>query len=917
MKTKTIDGKEYGARSFAYVGDPEDPSTWDLLIADAGHVRDALARFDQTNLPADAKAKVARKVVAAAKRFGIDATNFASEYVSKQAQALLKTSQADMSYEELAQALCQALVDQFGCDSGGYPRFRLCETFPDYVIAQGPDGDLYQIPYTSGGDGDDDISFGEPQQVETAYVPVQESVRFLAAESATEDGLTWPIQVMQAGFAHGHLDGIDPRLAGLPHYFPREVVAQVAEACKSMRFGRRHALTPEEEVDPARIAGLISNGRMSGNAAMATLRLFPTETEIKTKLTVAREAGQLDLFGASIFALFPFAKGKAEGKDALVAQRLGRLISVDLVTEAGAGGKILSYAASRSVLAEVAAQQKGAARPKARPAAATTISPGTIQGGQTNGGAQGAGRISGGTSMKESIVKVLEALRSIDAGSASELQTEFDALPEGKQAEFFAKVSQAVAQKLPAALATNGAAAQTAADLLTDATRTVLEGHNQQVLAKANEALANAKRIQFGNMLEQKLAASKLPVPAAMLAREHFQDRNGNLVPVDGAAVDAYIVKVRQSFASYADVGRVGTSGVEVGLDQQDKIQLAMDQMLGVKEALKNKSVRAFRGIREAYTTCTGDRDCTFGSGGFYKVSEAIATTDFPNLLLSSLTKKLIQDYEEYQIVVGLEKLYVATTLGDYKTQDRVRMGYLSDLPTVAEAGPYTELTKPTDEKISYTIAKRGGLLTISEETIRNDDLGKIAAFPGRLARASRHTLATFVSNFFITPPNYDPDGLAWFVAGHSNLGSTALASAELDARAIALAKQAEKDSGNRLGLTLDWIMIPIDLRPTAMQINRNMTGTNNWYQKFGANEENIVVNPLLTDVTDWYGGSYSAPFLEIGFLDGYQTPQIFIANLPTQGTQFTNDQLQYKVKFVFGGKPIDFRGVFKEVVAG
>ena len=78
-----------------------------------------------------------------------------------------------------------------------------------------------------------------------------------------------------------------------------------------------------------------------------------------------------------------------------------------------------------------------------------------------------------------------------------------------------------------------------------------------------------------------------------------------------------------------------------------------------------------------------------------------------------------------------------------------------------------------------------------------------------------------------------------------------------------------------------------------------------------------IIVNPLLTDSNDWYGGCFpsSAPFLEIGFLDGYQMPQIFIANLPTQGTQFTNDQLQIKAKFVFGGKPIDFRGTFKEVV--
>jgi hypothetical protein len=359
---------------------------------------------------------------------------------------------------------------------------------------------------------------------------------------------------------------------------------------------------------------------------------------------------------------------------------------------------------------------------------------------------------------------------------------------------------------------------------------------------------------------------------------------------------------------------------IEMGKNSLDKIQLGMDAMLGVREALADRNVRPFRGVREAYSFCTGDRDfALIERGGFYRVSEAIATTDFPNILLNSLTKKLIQDYQEWQVVPGIEKLYTTTIAGDYKPQDRVRMGYLGDLPTVAEAGAYTELTKPTDEKITYSLVKKGGMLTISEETIRNDDLGKIMQFPSRTARAARHTLASYVTNFFINPPNYDPDTLAWFHATHANLGSTALSSAELDARAILLAKQSEKDSTNRLGLTLDWIMIPIDLRPTAMQINRNMTGTNNWYEKFGDGEQNVIVNPLLTDVTDWYGGCFSAtaPFLEIGFLDGYQTPQLFMANDPRFGAQFSNDQLQVKAKFVFGGKPIDYRGVFKEVVAG
>jgi hypothetical protein len=178
------------------------------------------------------------------------------------------------------------------------------------------------------------------------------------------------------------------------------------------------------------------------------------------------------------------------------------------------------------------------------------------------------------------------------------------------------------------------------------------------------------------------------------------------------------------------------------GLNSLDKIQLAMDGLFGVKES-RQSGISPFRGIREAYTLCTGDTYLEqIDRGGLFKVSEAIATTDFPNILLNSMTKKLIQDYQEYNFIPQLEKLYVAATLGDYKSQDRVRMGYLSDLPTVNEAAPYTELTKPTDEKISYSPTKRGGIITISEETIRNDDLGKVAMMSTRLARAARHSLA-------------------------------------------------------------------------------------------------------------------------------------------------------------------------------
>lgn len=80
-KTKRKGGKDCTAECFAFVGDADDPKTWKLVIKspdgdaewEKRHVRAALARFNQTKgIPADKKPEVKAKIVAAAKRLGIE-----------------------------------------------------------------------------------------------------------------------------------------------------------------------------------------------------------------------------------------------------------------------------------------------------------------------------------------------------------------------------------------------------------------------------------------------------------------------------------------------------------------------------------------------------------------------------------------------------------------------------------------------------------------------------------------------------------------------------------------------------------------------------------------------------------------------------------------------------------------------------
>jgi hypothetical protein len=795
---------------------------------------------------------------------------------------VLLTAEADLSLDEQQTLINGELREQFGLDESGCQRFYLFETFSDYLVARGPESKLFRIPYTIAGD---EVTFGDAQEVTTAYVPVSEACEFEAtaeAETATATPGRYKITAIKAGWGTGSVAG-----HSVPHYYPPQFVALVAEAMNGKPFGRKHpdqrGPDPTGATQPERIAGWLDGGQIEGARATGYVNLFSAESDLRSRLDEARVAKKLNLFGVSMLAAVGYKPGVVEGKQCMVAEALGNLYSIDLCARAGAGGEFLTAASFAAN--DVSAAQLRAVKPNS-----TAIAP--TRRGPNNGGVAIAAE---GATMKKNILQLLEALRKRNAARCAELSLKFANVAEADYSTFMDEVTTALAED-PAA-ATHAVTAEA-----------------------ATAALTEAHRIQSRNRIAVKLTESKLPEPARKLANAHLETALAAEANLPDATIDAEISAVRDAFAAFNSVGRVHAAA-GVTLDTADKMSLAMEAALGVKDSM-GKGVPPFRGLREAYVAITGDYDLAkLRNGGFtghVLTSEAVLTGDFPNILLNSMTKRLLQDYGELALD-GLSNIYTKANISDFKLQDRVREGYFPELSTVAEGGPYTEIAKPTDERTNYSVVKRGNLLTISEETIRNDDLGAIARFPGRLARAGRWTLKNYITAFFINNPNYGGDTTAWFHANHSNLSTVALSQDSLIADEVALLTQTEKDSGEPLGLSLDWLMVPPALAATARQINQtNTAGSNAFFQRFGANNERIYVNEKLADVNDYYYGTnqVNAPFLEIGFLDGIEQPQIFLANQPTIGTQFTNDELQYKVKHVYGGAIIDFRGIGKHVVA-
>ena len=237
------------------------------------------------------------------------------------------------------------------------------------------------------------------------------------------------------------------------------------------------------------------------------------------------------------------------------------------------------------------------------------------------------------------------------------------------------------------------------------------------------------------------------------------------------------------------------------------------------------------------------------------------------------------------------------------------------------ESADYTELTAPTDEKASYSVVTFGGIVTITRKMIINDDLGVVPQIVSRLGRSARRTLAQRVFNLMINNPAIY-DSVAWFHATHGNLGSTALTATELDVVRTAMRNRTEKDSNKKLGIGPNVLVVPHELEGKARQENmREYLDTsftpNPVRFMFGANGERIIVSPLLSDANDWYvfASVEEAPTVEVGFLQGRQEPEFFLAEDPASEKVFTSDKIRYKVRHEFEAAVIDYRGAYKEAV--
>lgn len=830
----------------------------------------------------------------------------------------------EVSLNERMDAVRRAVSAKFNQGPGDYCYPEL--VFDTYVVVS-KGGKLWRCDYTVATDGTVELAAGDPVQVRMTPVPVSKgttSEGILFGPMPDDDaapvqegetpkkptGKKWGALIIQEGMSKNR------------NHYGRKVLQEAAPLYEGARIYLDHQEGERRFGRSTKdVAGFMKDVQpvlMRNQAESVAAPLPPifalaataviTKPSVREELLDAWDEGKADLFGFSHDVLAESVTVAAEAGAYYDVTRIESVKSVDLVTNPAAGGRVLRLVASDTVP----------------------------------------------HSLHEDEAMLKKLIEAIKASGRADLVARLEALGANPTED---QILALHTEALKAAPATPAPAATPAATPRTEATATpapaaapAATAVSEAQVTTLQETLLEVRKDGALSFLEAQLGACSLPQQVkdhlkAKLTTSVTEAKADGAIPTK-AGITAAIKEQVDLFGKLAEGGitvpGAGASRIEVGKGRRDKITEAFDAFFGVKadgftenadgtKTPKYKLVpaggvgaRSFKGL---YIEATGDQNVTGLVREATRLTEALDTTSFDQILGDSITRRMVAEYQQSSQAQWRGTIADVVPLSDFRTQRRMRFGGYQNLATVSQGAPYPSMTSPTDEEATYAPAKRGGTEEITIEMIANDDVGAIRRIPSRMARAASQTLYEFVFDFLRTNAAiYDSTALA--AAGHgNNIITTALSSANVVLGRNRMKQQTDMSSGKRLGLAAKFLWVPTDLEELAFQLTMATKAINdagvvttaesaapNFVNKLGV-EARVV--DYWTDANDyWLTADISqTPMIEIGFLGGREEPELFVQDVPNQGSLFSNDKITYKIRHIYGGAVLDFRGFVGGIV--
>lgn len=438
---------------------------------------------------------------------------------------------------------------------------------------------------------------------------------------------------------------------------------------------------------------------------------------------------------------------------------------------------------------------------------------------------------------------------------------------------------------------------------------------------QATEAMgASVPKISFvgGLMIREKVTAAGLPEQAVESVRQVLPDR------ITESDVDAQIAGIKAAMGIAERSGLTPTVTAQVTQESLDKKKEALDGFFA-------GDYSGYRSFREAYLDITGYRPRSLGEdvnkrimresvGQLYdsgdRALESLTSSSWDVILGDSITRRMVAMYTQPSLLNWQPIVSSIVPVNDFRTQRIDRLGGYGTLPAVNQGAPYQPLTSPGDEEVTYAIAKKGGTEDLTLEMIANDDVRAIGNIPKRLGLAAARTLHNFVWDFLATNPTIY-DSVVLFHATHTNTTAVALSQSNVSTLRQKMRDQTGYgDTSNILSLVPKYLVVPNELEELAYQICTSAVAvpgtpagpsdTPNLHQ----GTVPIVVD-YLTDANDWFmvADPNLCPTIELGFYQGRREPELFTQSDQTVGSMFNADKLTYKIRHIYSGAVLDYRG--------
>lgn len=287
-------------------------------------------------------------------------------------------------------------------------------------------------------------------------------------------------------------------------------------------------------------------------------------------------------------------------------------------------------------------------------------------------------------------------------------------------------------------------------------------------------------------------------------------------------------------------------------------------------------------------------------------------TSDFSGLMGVTVGRTLRRGYELSPRTFG--SFSRQTSVPDFRPVTRIALSDISPMRQVVEGAEYQYATVG-DSGEQYAVGKWGQIISITWETIINDDLSAFDRIPLAMGQEAAQVESDVVYAVLLSNPQMS-DGVPLFHASHGNLAAagSAIGIEPLQAGRTAMRTQKAPKGRFTYATPATLVVGPLREQQANQFTSANYVATRNGDINPEYNRTlSVTVEPRINDYSWFLAADPNAQpidTIEHAYLAGHE-------GLQTEQRQgFEVDGVDIKGRLVFGAKAIDHRGLFKNAGA-